>query len=65
MVTLLVSLVNIGDIVGDLLAVTIFVGRALAVSDKGVAVNDTLRISYLIIIIINHCMCTYYFGQKW
>ena len=46
MVTLLASLVNIGDIVGDLLAVTIFVGRALAVSDKGVAVNDTLRISY-------------------
>ena len=35
-------------IVGDLLAVTILIGRALAVSHKGVAVDDTLQtlISY-------------------
>ena len=34
-------------IVGDLLAGTILIGCALAVSDKGVAVDDTLQSSYL------------------
>ena len=34
-------------IVDDLLAVTILIGRTLAVSDKGVAVDDTLQSSFL------------------